>query len=100
MVNVIWEGDCCQDCLMLIANSDTSGNSRCETEEGEAAYLADVNKHSEGKGYLVPSSWPGEDWTDEDRDRGLDREGRFTMNGCKVCGSGLGGDRYPIVGLG
>lgn len=47
----------CTDCIMLIANGDTSGNSRCETEEGEAEYLADVARCTEGL-HLAPSSWP------------------------------------------
>lgn len=47
----------CTDCLMLIANGDTSGNSRCETEEGEAAYLADVARQTDGM-HVCPTSWP------------------------------------------
>lgn len=47
----------CTDCLMLIANGDTSGNERCETEQGERAYLADVAHRTEGV-YLYPADWP------------------------------------------
>ena len=47
----------CTDCLMLIANGDTSGTARCATEEGEAEYLAAVAANT-GNLYLAPSSWP------------------------------------------
>lgn len=125
-----YDGAACTDCLMLLANGDTSGNSRCETEEGEAEYLADIDRHSAGVNW-APSSWPYEatligdtadgdtvpddggtyevdhhgniwrtDWTDEDRYYGTDREGRFTAyRACDVCGSALGGDRYPVAGF-
>ena len=121
----------CQDCLMLLANGDTSGTERCETEEGEAEYLADIDaRWPEDRWDLVPSSWPydpemvGEtddgdtipddggtyevdrwgsiyrtDWTDEDRYYGRDTEGRFTYSGCDVCGSTLGGDKYPVTAM-
>ena len=46
----------CTDCLMLIANGDTSGNSRCETEEGEAEYLAAIAANTEGL-HLCPGEW-------------------------------------------
>lgn len=46
----------CTDCIMLIANGDTSGNPRCETEEGEAEYLAAIEKATGGL-YLAPSDW-------------------------------------------
>lgn len=46
----------CTDCIMLIANGDTSGTARCETEEGEAAYLAAVAANTEGL-HLAPASW-------------------------------------------
>ncbi len=48
----------CTDCLMLIANGDTSGTERCQTEEGEAAYLADVKATSGHLYGLTPTSWP------------------------------------------
>lgn len=46
----------CTDCVMLIANGDTTGNSRCETEEGEAEYLAAVAANTDGL-HLVVTSW-------------------------------------------
>ena len=53
------QGKACSDCLMLIANGDTSGNLRCETEEGEAAYRQDVaDRTPEGSHGWVPTSWP------------------------------------------
>lgn len=58
----------CTDCLMLIANGDTSGNHRCETPEGEAAYLAAIAARTEGL-HLVPGEWTAPyryEWTDED----------------------------------
>ena len=78
------EGEACSDCLMLIANDDTSGTLRCETEEGEAAYLQDVaDRTPEGShGWIVQ-----------------DGEGSFSWSSCDVCGSSLGGDRYPVVAL-
>ena len=119
----------CQDCLMLLANGDTSGTERCETEEGEAEYLADIDSRWGGWD-LVPSSWPYEaehigetadgdtipddggtyrvdpdgsiyrtGWTDEDRYYGHGTAGRFTYSGCDVCGSTLGGDKYPIAAM-
>lgn len=126
-----YAGEACTDCLMLIANGDTSGNPRCETEEGEAEYLADIDRHSDGI-HWVPSSWPYEatligdvaygdtvpddggtyevdemygdiyrtGWTDDDRYYGADRAPRFTVRrSCDVCGSTIGGDRYPVAGF-
>lgn len=123
-----YELEGCTDCLMLIANGDTSGNSRCETEEGEASYLADVERQTGGL-HLCPTSWPYDerqaddsdawrvftepesfrldedgtgvvqyDWTEDDRYYGADVESRFTMNGCEICGSHLGGDRHAFAG--
>lgn len=46
----------CTDCIMLIANGDTSGTPRCETEEGEAEYLAAVAANT-GHLHLAPSDW-------------------------------------------
>lgn len=77
------DGHACVDCIMLIANGDTSGNSRCETEEGEAAYLADVARYSEG------GEWVNN--CDETC------EGGFSWSPCDVCRSPLGGDRHPVA---
>lgn len=60
----------CTDCLMLIANGDTSGNPRCETEEGEAEYLAAVEANTSGM-HLCPTSWEPpvrNAWFDYDED--------------------------------
>lgn len=73
-----YHGRACVDCTMLIANGDTSGNSRCQTEEGEAAYLADVNRH-------------GLHWAIGD-------EMGFMSGPCSVCGSNLGGDFHEVTG--
>ena len=89
------ETKCCVDCLMLIANGDTTGNPRCEAEEGEAEYVAEVDRNLNGY-HAVPTSWPG-DWTEDDRYYGRDTEARFTMNECPICRDGLGGDRFPLV---
>ena len=93
-------GEACTDCLMLVANGETEGNVRCETPEGEAAYLQDVDDRVPGgaDGW-IPTSWPGTDWTEEDVYYGRDREGYFSWRPCDVCGSNLGGDRYPVVAL-
>lgn len=93
-------GEACTDCLMLIANGETEGNTRCETEEGERDYLAAVDERvPEGADDWFCSSWPGTEWTDEDRYYGRDREACFSWSACDVCGSHLGGDRYPVVAL-
>lgn len=86
-----WRGECCTDCLMLIANGDTTGNSRCETEAGEAAYLADMARRTAG--YWLTIDYRGDD------DGGQSPDAGFSMSSCDVCGSNLGGDRFYVVGL-
>lgn len=75
------DGQCCVDCLMLLANGETDP----DWDEAETAeYLARL----EARGVT------GENVTiacDEDC------EGWFSWSPCDVCGSTLGGDRHPVV---
>lgn len=93
----------CEDCLVLIANGDTSGNSRCETEEGEAEYIAECEHN-----------WPSNEWfialgsidceycgrlARSKDDTVQDCEGWFTHSGCDYCDSNLGGTKYHAVAI-
>lgn len=80
-VEQVADGWCCTDCLMLIANGDTSGYSG--TDEEKAAWLAEVDRRSEGINWV-----PG------------DAEEEFSTRQCDVCGSMLAGARHEVVGLG
>lgn len=96
--NEIIHDECCTDCLMLIANDDTSGTERCQTEQGDRDYRAEVASRTKGY-HWFPSSWPGIDWTEDDRYYGRDTEPAFRWSGCSFCGSPLGGDRHPVSGF-
>lgn len=89
-----YEATVCTDCLMLIANGETPP----EMDEDEtAAYLASITAKSGGIEW-VPSSWPGVEWTDEDRHYGYDTAPEFSSWPCAMCGDGRGGDRHPVTG--
>lgn len=74
-------GSACIDCVMLIANGDTSGNIHCETEEGEAAWLANFARLNDGIHWTVG-----------------DGESYFSWRDCSTCHSTLGGDRVDVIG--
>lgn len=80
-VEKVADGWCCTDCLMLIANGDTSGYSGTDAEKAE--WLAEVDRRSEGINWV-----PG------------DAEEEFSTRQCDVCGSMLAGARHEVVGLG
>ena len=73
MSETIYHLSACADCLMLLANDDTSGNPRCETAEGETAYRAAVADNLAGL-HAYPASWPRDDWY-PDPDGPEDRDG-------------------------
>lgn len=77
-----YELSACTDCLMLI-DGDESGIERCQTEEGEAQYLADIDQLT-GDLHLVT---------------GDTSDYHFSRSPCEVCGSNLGGDRHLMIGF-
>jgi hypothetical protein len=76
-----YTGQACIDCIMLIANGDTSGNINCQTAEDEAAWLAEFERINEGIYWSV-----GDD------------EDHFSWTPCTTCHSPLGGTRMEIFG--
>ena len=80
MADVIMEGECCADCLIVMANGDYSGMS-----ETKAAM---VNRGLDAlEGYAAPSC-------------GEDCEGaHFSWAPCDCCGEYLGGDRHAFIVL-
>lgn len=66
----------CSDCIMLVANGETPVDM---DEDETAAYVAEIADYTRG-------------W---DLVYGGDDLG-FTYDGCDVCGSPLGGDRWRV----
>jgi hypothetical protein len=82
MATIDYEGECCVDCLVYIANGDTPPEMN---EEDTVAWLDGIwRRHPTG--HLVP--------TCEE-----DCEGHFSWRPCDCCGSNLGGDRHPFAVL-
>jgi hypothetical protein len=72
---VIYEGDCCVDCVLLIANGDASD-----------AHAARVEANWPDGGLVL--ACPDE------------CEGEFSSRECDCCGSRLAGERHPFAVLG
>lgn len=79
MAHVLTEGECCVDCLTMIANGDDSGMTPERSAEVQKAI-------GECGGYPVASC-------------GDDCEGGFSWSPCDLCGSRLGGERHPFAVL-
>jgi len=71
----------CVDCAMWHANRDTSGTSRCDTDDGLAEFLADVRLNT--RGYVVAVG-DSHDWHTFDY-------------GCDSCGSTLAGASFDAT---
>ena len=82
MVEVIFEGEACVDCVVFIANADTSG-----VQDFETWWKGVQSIGLDRLGSVVVAC--------ED-----DCEGWFGTSGCDYCGDHLHGDRHPIVVLG
>lgn len=93
-------GWCCTDCLMLLANGDTSGNPYCETEEAQEAWLALIEAKTQGC-EMTLGMMREEHASDCDaNETGSDCECEttdFSMSSCDVCGSRLGGSRHAVT---
>ena len=74
-VGVVYEGECCEDCALYIANGDA-------TDEHAAR---------------VDSNWPDGGLVLACAE---DCEGWFSWSECDCCGSRLGGNRHPFAVLG
>lgn len=76
------EGVACTDCLMALANGDTSGISDL------AEWEARVEDHDATQNGAYQVVVVGGD---------EDTESYFSSESCDYCGTRLAGDRYPIV---
>jgi hypothetical protein len=100
----IYETTCCTDCLCWIANGDAplSDPATGEPMDDTMDNAWTLAWYDRNDGYhWFPSSWPlpdGEEWSEDDRNNGADCEGSFSWSSCNLCGSTLGGDRYPVAG--
>jgi hypothetical protein len=81
MAEVVYEGQACVDCVMLIANDDDSGINDPMRKYAEIAAV--------GLGKLGDVVMACDE----------DCEGEFSAAGCDYCGSTLAGDRHPIAVL-
>ncbi len=82
-----YDGVACVNCVMLICNGDTSGNSYCETEESQEEWFAQIEKHSGGVYWVVVC------------DNEINPHHDFSTEECSVCGTKLAGDRCDVVGF-
>lgn len=83
MAEVVFEGHACVDCMMVIANGDTSGM----TDGQLLSWRVGVDSTGLYKLGNVVMACPE------------DCEGEFSHSACDYCGSGLAGDRHPIAVL-
>lgn len=81
MAKVVFEGHACVDCVMAIANGDTSGIEDLEAWEKR------VDSVALWKLGNVVVNCPE------------DCEGEFRTDDCDYCGDHLHGDRHPIAVL-
>lgn len=78
MATVIYEGECCEDCLLYLANGEAEGVD-CDTLQAAISARHPV-------GHPVPACEE-------------DCEGWFSWRECQCCGSQLGGNRHPFAVL-
>ena len=81
MANISHTGSVCIDCVMAIANADTSGIDDVGTW---AALVENTDATEDGK-YTVVVDCDGEPY--------------FSYWPCDYCGSSLGGDRHAVTFL-
>lgn len=84
MAAVVAEGSACGDCVIVIANDDTSGM----TDERATEVRAGIARTS-SDGSNVVVACQEDEGTCED----------FSSRPCDVCGTSLAGDRHPVVWL-
>lgn len=87
MATVIYEGECCVDCLMMMANG----------ELGQGDVEADI-AHAEKMHARLDHFLEREDWN-ACPSGGEDDEARFSSRPCDACGSPLAGDREKFAVL-
>lgn len=95
-----WNGQCCTDCLVYLANGETPPEM---TEDETAAWLKRIATATAETKFVTLGRLVGEDGCDcTDRDTDEHREGcertDFSWSSCDHCGSGLGGERHAITG--
>jgi len=81
-MHVIFEGQACVDCTLIIANDDGSG-------------ITDPAQHRQNIAHVGLGKLGGVVMACDD-----DCEGYFSWSPCDYCGSTLGGERHPIAVLG
>ena len=91
-----FDGIICVDCLMFHANRDTSGTSRCDTEDGETEFLADIGETLAGYNLTLGSLHDDDDDDDDDEERETIDFYRFD-SGCDSCGSTLAGSGHRVT---
>ena len=85
MATIIYEGECCTDCLMMMANG-TLGQGDAE---------ADI-AHAEKMHAYLDQRVGRSDWSAAPSG-GEDDEPHFSWRACQACGSQLGGDREKFA---
>ena len=88
MARVVFEGHACVNCVMVIANADTSGIEDFDRWESGVYATGLLERMSERYGSCsVYVACPE------------DCEGEYRTDECDYCGSALHGERHPIVVL-
>ena len=82
-MRVIYEGECCEDCILLLANGE------CGTGEESDAQMA-----------RIQNVWTPEEVQHMCAACDEDCEGPFSWRPCECCESPLGGSRHRFVVLG
>lgn len=83
MINT-YDGAVCVDCLMVIANGDTSGISDLP---GWESRVTAKNATDNGRYVVVPAGYSDDD----------DDPTYFGKSPCDYCGDTLAGDRHPVA---
>lgn len=90
MAEVLYEGECCEDCAQYIANGETPVDM---SEEAAEVWLAHVvERNPKGNAYLTCNS--SEECTSTATCEA------FSYSPCGYCGSRLGGARHSFAVLG
>lgn len=97
---MVCNGWCCTDCIMLLANGETSPEW---TEEEETEFLERFNRNPAGS-VTIGIVRAEHECLDENGQTASDLGGEcfceqmsFSSSSCDVCGSTLAGDRHAVT---
>jgi hypothetical protein len=98
---MLCSGWACTDCLMLLANGETSPEW---TQEETDAYVARVEERNPAGSITLGMVREEHECADDDGQTENDRGGEceceqqsFSWSPCDVCGSNLGGSRHAVT---